>query len=134
MTSKNCMIAFLLCIPAVTAAETESLDKAGKLLKQLEALDNQEFSSRGLLKRSYMQLDEDNIRYVVQVGDRKYDAQIDDGRQVRKQAEQCDKEEFIGLNPTLGCPISFDAEYNVDILDGGAEVNLIIWNVAFRER
>ena len=106
-------------------------DDAGILLSQVSELDGKEFSGSGLLKKAFLQFDEDNPSYLLQIGNRRYPVQLDDGRGVSKRAEECDKAEFMGLNPTLGCKITFDAEYNIDLADAGVEVSLTVWNVNF---
>lgn len=117
----------------LTSADQWSVpnDDAGILLSQIFELDGKEFSGSGLLKKAFLQFDEDNTSYLLQIGNRRYPVKLDDGRGVSKRAEECDKAEFMGLNPTLGCKITFDAEYNIDLADAGVEVSLTIWNVNF---
>ena len=110
----------------------EPKEAAGNLISQIAKLDGQTFKGTGILKMAFMQFDEDNPTYKLMIGNRKYSAKLDDGRGTSQRAKSCEKEEFIGLNPNKGCPISFEAEYNIETSDGGASVELVIWNVDFQ--
>ncbi|MFG6535706.1 hypothetical protein ACGYK5_17920 [Sulfitobacter sp. 1A16787] len=94
-------------------------DEAGILLSEISQLDGKEFSGSGLLKKAFLQFDKDKVSYLLQIGNRRYPVNLDDGREASKRAEECDTAEFIGLNPTLGCKVSFDAEYSISEGDAG---------------
>ncbi|WP_417603598.1 hypothetical protein [Primorskyibacter flagellatus] len=126
---KSPLYASLICLLTVQPVFAD--EKAGILFSELQRLDGSEFSGEGLLKKAFMQFDESETNYVLQIEDRKYPVNLDDGRGKSQRAEQCQKEEFIGLNSTLGCPITFDAEYTVGVNDASVEVALTIWNVVF---
>ena len=126
-------LAFLTYSQPISANEySEPQERAGELLAEIGKLDGTTFQGSGLLKQSFIQFDEDNISYLLQIGNKRYPTRLDDGRGTSKRAEECEKAEFIGLNPTKGCPITFEAEYNIDVTDRGAEISLTIWNVDFK--
>jgi len=121
-----------LSLSAFAGEFNEPKEEAGKLISQLSELDGKTFTGTGVLKLGFMQFDEDDPSYKLMIGNRKYSVKLDDGRGTSQRAKKCEKEEFIGLNPDKGCPISFEAEYNIEINDGGASVDMIIWNVEFK--
>lgn len=126
-------VAFVVfSLPVVANEYSEPQERAGEWLAEIGKLDGTTFKGSGLLKQSFFQFDEDNISYLLQIGNKRYPTRLDDGRGTSKRAEECEKAELIGLNPTKGCPITFEAEYNIDVTDSGAEVSLTIWNVEFK--
>lgn len=106
-------------------------EAAGKLLTEIAKMDGQIFKAKGVLKRSFFS-DNDDPRYVMQVGNRKYSIKLDDGRGTSQKAKNCEKEEFIGMNPNKGCLVTFEAEYNIDLNDGDVDIGLTVWNVEFQ--
>lgn len=107
-------------------------EQAGELLIEISNLDGIIFQGSGVLKKSWMQMDENDPRYVVQIGNRKYPINLDDGRGTSQRAAQCGEEEFIGMNPNRGCPVTFEAEYNIALNDGTVDIELTVWNVQFQ--
>lgn len=108
-------------------------DPAGKLLDQVIALNNSEITGQsGFLFRSWLQMDEDNLRFVLYLDGRKYDAILDHGRGTSQRAAACKEENIFDEDPSTGCPVSFDAEYLVEDNGGKIEVGLKIWNVTFQ--
>ncbi|MEO9793463.1 hypothetical protein [Tateyamaria sp.] len=123
-------IALLMMPTGAWAQHTE--DQVGTLLLEIGDFDKSTFVGSGLLKREFLQFDEDETSYLLHIGERRYPVKLDDGRGTSLRAKSCDKAEFIGLNSSLGCPISFEAEYNVEMSDDGVSVALTIWNVEFQ--
>ena len=111
---------------------SEPVEDAGKLLRQIAKLDGMTFKAEGMLKRSWIVFDEDNPSYVVQIGNFKYSAKLDDGRGTSKRAKNCPKESMMAINSKIGCPISFEAEYDIESSSGGVNIKLVVWGVDFK--
>ena len=123
---------FIIILATTDLSAIDTQDDAGKLFAQLVQLDGKTFKSDGILKKSWLQLDEDNPEYVMQIGNRKYSITLDDGRGTSQRAKSCSKENMIGDDPNLGCPVSFEAEYDIELQSGSVIVKLIVWGVKFK--
>jgi hypothetical protein len=122
-----CALALLINASGISA------DPVGVLLDQVTSLNNSEITDQsGFLFQSWLQMDEDNLRFVIYLDGRKYDAILDDGRGTSQRAALCKKENVFDEDPRTGCPLSFDAEYLVEDNGGTIEISLKIWNVAFQ--
>lgn len=128
-------ILFLGALALLTGiTNNANADPASDLLNEVASLNNSEISDQsGFLFLSWMQMDEDNLRYVAYLNGRKYDVVLDDGRGTSQRAESCKKENFFDEDPATGCPIRFDAEYLIEDNGGTIEVSLKIWNVTFED-
>lgn len=116
----------------MTAGLTQA-DPVGDLLGQVEKLDQTEVEGLdGHLFLGWLQMDDADPNFVVYVGNRRYTAVLDDGRSTTQRAEKCRKENIFDENPATGCPISFDAEYNVESNGGAIEASMQVWNVTFK--
>ena len=124
---------FASALTLMIATSGASADPAGELLDQVAALNNSEITDQsGFLFLSWLQMDEDNLRFVLYLDGRKYNAILDDGRGTSQRAASCEKENIFDEDPSTGCPVSFDAEYLVEDNGGTIEVGLKIWNVTFQ--
>ena len=125
---------FASALALMIATSGVSADPAGELLDQVTALNNSEITDQsGFLFQSWLQMDEDNLRFVLYLDGRKYNAILDDGRGTSQRAAACKKENVFDEDPSTGCPVSFDAEYLVEDKGGTIEVGLKIWNVTFQD-
>jgi hypothetical protein len=125
---------FASALALMIATSGVSADPAGELLDQVTALNNSEITNQsGFLFQSWLQMDEDNLRFVLYLDGRKYNAILDDGRGTSQRAASCKKENVFDEDPSTGCPVSFDAEYLVEDKGGTIEVGLKIWNVTFQD-
>lgn len=125
---------FASALALMIATSGVSADPAGELLDQVTALNNSEITDQsGFLFQSWLQMDEDNLRFVLYLDGRKYNAILDDGRGTSQRAAACKKENVFDEDPSTGCPVSFDAEYLVEDKGGIIEVGLKIWNVTFQD-
>ncbi len=116
----------------IAIASNVSADPASELLDEVASLNHSEISDQnGFLFLSWLQMDDDNLTYVVYLSGRKYSVILDDGRGTSQKAASCKKENFFDEDPATGCPIRFDAEYLVEDNGGRIEVSLKIWNVTF---
>lgn len=114
-------------------AATALADPAGELLDQIVGLNKMKFEGyEGYLFQNWLQFDENDLTYVVYIGDRKYDTKIDDGRGTTERAKQCRKDNPFAENPMTGCAVSFDGQYIIDDKSGSIEVSTIIWNLLFK--
>lgn len=130
---KAVFMAFLSVPFASSAGKyNEPQEEVGRLLEQIAKLDGTTIKGEGILKKAFLQFDEDNISYVLQIGNRKYSVNLDDGRGTSQKAKNCDKAEFIGMNPNKGCPITFEGEYHIDLGDSATDTSLTIWSVEFK--
>ena len=123
---------FIIILATTDVSAIGTQDDAGKLFAQLVQLDGKTFKSDGILKKSWLQLDEDNPEYVMQIGNRKYSITLDDGRGTSQRAKSCSKENLLEKDPNLGCPVSFEAEYDIELQSGSVIVKLIVWGVKFK--
>ena len=123
---------FIIILATTDVSAIDTQDDAGKLFSQLVQLDGKTFKSDGILKKSWLQLDEDNPEYVMQIGNRKYSITLDDGRGTSQRAKSCSKENLLEKDPNLGCPVSFEAEYDIELQSGSVIVKLIVWGVKFK--
>lgn len=124
---------FASALALMVANNGVSADPVGELIGKIAALNNSEITEQnGFLFLSWLQMDEDNPRYVLYLDGRKYNAILDDGRGTSQRAASCEKENFFDEDPSTGCPISFDAEYLVEDSGGAIQVSLKLWNVAFQ--
>ena len=123
---------FIIILATTDLSAIDTQDDAGKLFAQLVQLDGKTFKSDGILKKSWLQLDEDNPEYVMQIGNRKYSITLDDGRGTSQRAKSCSKENLLEKDPNLGCPVSFEAEYDIELQSGSVIVKLIVWGVKFK--
>ena len=123
---------FIIILATTDVSAIDTQEDAGKLFVQLAQLDGKTFKSDGILKKSWLQLDEDNPEYVMQIGNRKYSITLDDGRGTSKLAKSCSKENLLENDPNLGCPVSFEAEYDIELQSGSVIVKLIVWGVKFK--
>jgi hypothetical protein len=127
------MYKLFLNVALLLSASTASADPAGELLEKLASLDKVQFQKYdGYLFQSWLQFDENDLSYVVYIGNRKYNVKLDDGRGTSERAKDCRKENLFDENPVTGCAISFDGQYTVDDKSGSVEVSTIIWNVNFK--
>lgn len=124
---------FASALTFMIATSGASADPAGELLDQIAALNNSEITDQsGFLFLNWLQMDEDNLRFVLYLDGRKYNAILDDGRGTSQRAASCKEENIFDEDPSTGCPVSFDAEYLVEDNGGTIEVGLKIWNVTFQ--
>ena len=123
---------FIIILATTDVSAIGTQDDAGKLFAQLVQLDGKTFKSDGILKKSWLQLDEDNPEYVMQIGNQKYSITLDDGRGTSQRAKSCSKENLLEKDPNLGCPVSFEAEYDIELQSGSVIVKLIVWGVKFK--
>ena len=124
---------FASALALMIATSGASANPAGELFDRITALDNSEITDQsGFLFRSWLQMDEDNLRFVLYLDGRKYNAILDDGRGTSQRAASCKEENVFDEDPSTGCPVSFDAEYVVEDNGGTIEVSLKIWNVTFQ--
>jgi len=129
---KYAISVFIIFLATTDVSAIDTQEDSGKLFVQLAQLDGKTFKSDGILKKAWLQIDEDNPRYVMQIGDRKYSITLDDGRGTSQLAKSCSKENMLGIDPNLGCPVSFEAEYDIELNSGSVTVKLIVWGVKFK--
>lgn len=78
---------FASALALMIATSGVSADPAGELLDQVTALNNSEITDQsGFLFQSWLQMDEDNLRFVLYLDGRKYNAILDDGRGTSQRA------------------------------------------------
>ncbi|MBT3589785.1 MAG: hypothetical protein HOK52_09000 [Candidatus Marinimicrobia bacterium] len=123
---------FIIILATADVSAIDTQEDAGKLFIELGQLDGKTFKSEGILKKSWLQIDEDNPNYVMQIGDRKYSITLDDGRGTSQLAKNCSKENMFKIDSNLGCPVSFEAEYDIELNSGSVTVKLIVWGVKFK--
>lgn len=108
-------------------------DPAGELLDQVIALNNSEITDQnGFLFLSWLQMDDDDLRFVIYLDGRRYNAILDDGMETSQRAASCIKMNFFNEDPSTGCPVHFDAEYLVEDNGGKIEISLKLSNVTFK--
>ena len=108
-------------------------DPAGELLDQVIALNNSEITDQnGFLFLSWLQMDDDDLRFVIYLDGRRYNAILDDGMETSQRAASCIKMNFFNEDPSTGCPVHFDAEYLVEDNGGKIEISLKLSSVNFK--
>ena len=108
-------------------------DPVGELLDQVIALNNSEITDQnGFLFLSWLQMDDDDLRFVIYLDGRRYNAILDDGMETSQRAASCIKMNFFNEDPSTGCPVHFDAEYLVEDNGGKIEISLKLSNVTFK--
>ena len=108
-------------------------DPVGELLDQVIALNNSEITDQnGFLFLSWLQMDDDDLRFVIYLDGRRYNAILDDGMETSQRAASCIKMNFFNEDPSTGCYVHFDAEYLVEDNGGKIEISLKLSNVTFK--
>ena len=116
----------------ISAMSDAVADPAGILLDKVVALSHSKITNqKGFLFLSWLQMNDDDLRFVVYLDGRRYNAILDDGIETSQRAASCIKMNFFNEDPTTGCPLQFDAEYIVEDDGGKIEVSLKISNVIF---
>lgn len=124
-------LALTLAFVAMTSTNVFA-DPAGDLLDHLSKLNRTEFKSlQGHLFLDWAQFDENDPSFVVFIGNRRYDAKLDDGRGTTEKAMKCPKDNPFDSKPETGCKVTFDGQYLVEDDGGKMEVSTTIWNVQF---